>query len=251
MTSPTDPPSTNPETQAPLETWPASSVYQKIQEMMEDYENGYINEEQVIEFLQELNIKDEEHFLDKMDDYNDELRARLRKIDIANRALLGASIVNAVSKDVDLSAAMQEQQKEALKKELNETLVNIKNPGDAKEVSDGLEKAARQLESMQKGLSAEVGKKAQEHVNSMRDIAMGLRTDYLGATRTSLGTGTVLQGPLGEILGLGFDKLQVEADNDGGKYISGFIADNRKDLAMDLKTTATNVKNRPQLSPPD
>ncbi len=231
----------------PFETWSTHTVYQKIQEVVEDYENGRISEEEVLQFLQELNLKDEEHFLDKLDEYNEDLRLRLQKIDIANRALKIAGIVAVVNSNLEKMPGIDEKNKVNINKTLNEQLVSIKDLGDAKQVSDGISKVISRLEAKQRDLSAQGSAQLQQNLNDMRDIAMGLKADYLGATRVGLGTGTVLGGPLGEILGLGFDKMQVEADNDGVKYISGFISTNRHELASTLKSTATAVKNSPRL----
>lgn len=251
MTKPTDPPPTTPEGQVPLEKWPASSVYQKIQEALEDFENGHITEEHLAQFLQELHIKDEEHFLDKMDEYNEDLRLRLQKIDIANRALQVAGIVAVATVDLEKAPGIDAQKKLALNKSLNESLLSIKDLGNAKQVAEGLDKTINRLESKQRELGLEGSGKLQQQISNMRDIAMGLKVDYLGSTRTSLGTGVVLSGPLGEIAGLGFDKLNVEADNDGTKYISGFIATAKQELSSELRATATHVKNRPHLAPSD
>lgn len=253
MKKPTDPPATDidRDTRSPLETLPASSVYQKLQELLEDYENGHIQEEELGHFLQELHVQDEEHFLDQMDEYNAELRLRLQKIDIARRALEASGIVDEASLTLDESPEFDAEQKKAFKQSVNEQLLNVKDLGDAKQVTEGLDNAISKLEVKQRTLTGASAEKMQNHVNSMRDIAMGLKVDYLGSTRTSLGTGTVLQGPLGEIMGLGFDKLQVEADNDGAKYISGYISTQRNELSSELRATAKNVNNRPKLSPLD
>lgn len=234
----------------PFETWSARTVYQKILEVVEDYENGLISEEEVLQFLQELNLKDEEHFLDKIDEYNEELRFRLQKIDIANRALKVAGIVAAINSELEKTPGIDAQNKIAINKTLNEQLVSIKDLGDAKQVSEGISRVISRLEAKQRDMALQGSSKIQQNLSDMRDIAMGLKADYLGATRLGLGTGIVLGGPLGEILSLGFDKMQVEADNDGTKYISGFISVHRHELASALKSTANAVKNSPRLDHP-
>lgn len=251
MTQPTAPPFVGSDDQRPIETWPSNTVFQKIQEALEDYENGRITEEELVIFLEEIHKKDEEHFLDKMDEYNEDLRHRLEKISLAKLALDVAGIIAVVTSTLAKTPGMDENQKNALNKTLNEQLLGIKDLGDAKQVAEGIDKTAQKLHAKLREVSGSGAEKLQHHINSMKDIAMGIKADYLGSTRTSLGTGTVLQGPLGEILGLGFDKLQVEADNDGAKYISGFISTQRNELSTELRATANHVKNRPQLLPPD
>ncbi len=227
-----------------VQKWPASSVHKKIQEVLQDFENGDITEEYLAQFLEELRLKDEDHVLDKIDEYNEDLRLRLQKIEIAKRALEASGIFSEVKDSLDHSPSVDESKKNALNKSLNDKLVGIKDLGNAKQVSDGIASAINTLQSEEKLGTG----KFQEHINSLKDIAMGLKVDHLGSTRTSLGTGVVLQGPLGEVLGLGFTKLQVEADNDGAKYITGYISTQRNELATELRATANYVKNRPQLN---
>lgn len=238
-----------PDNITPLEQWSAHTVYQKIQEALEDYEYGRISEEELSQFLLELNKKDEEHFLDKIDRYNEELRVRLHKINIAKKALEASSIVAIVTTQMDKIPEIEKTKKLAITQTLNQTITSIKDPSNPEQVHTGLEKIVKQLESTQKQLKSDSGNKMQNQINALKEITMGLRADYLGSTRTSLGTGTVLQGPLGEILNLGFDKLQVEADNDGTKYIAGFITTARHELADTLKATANYAKNSPHPSP--
>lgn len=240
-----------PDNVTPLEQWNAHTVHQKILETLEDYEYGRINEEELAEFLLELNKRDEDHFLEKMDRYNEELRERLHKIDIAKRALEASSVVAVVTTKLDEMPDLEKSKQMALAKTMNETITNIKDPSNPEQVNTGLEKIIKQLESQQKTMKSDSAGKIQDQINALKEITMGLRADYMGSTRTSLGTGVVLQGPLGEILNLGFDKLQVEADNDGTKYIAGFITSARHELADTLKSTANYVKNSPQLNPND
>lgn len=240
-----------PDNITPLDQWNAHTVHQKIQEALEDYEYGRISEEALAEFLLELNKRDEDHFIDKIDRYNEELRERLHKINIAKRALEASSIVAVVTTQMDQIPELEKNKKLALTQSLNESITSIKDPSNPEQVHTGVEKIIKQLESNQKNLKSDGSSKVQNQINALKEITMGLRVDYLGSTRTSLGTGTVMQGPLGEILGLGFDKLQVEADNDGTKYIAGFITNARHELADTLKSTANYVKNSPHLHPND
>ncbi len=240
-----------PDNVTPLDQWNAHTVHQKIQEALEDYEYGRINEEELAEFLLELNKRDEDHFLEKIDRYNEELRERLHKIDIAKRALEASNVVAIVTTKMDQIPELEKTKKLALTQSLNESITSIKDPSNPEQVHTGVEKIIKQLETTQKQLKSNSGNTVQNQINALKEITMGLKADYLGSTRVSLGTGTVLQGPLGEILGLGFDKLQVEADNDGTKYIAGFITNARHELADTLKATANYAKNSPHPNPQD
>ncbi len=249
--SESNPPLKGPDNITPLDQWNAHTVHQKILEALEDYEYGRISEEELTEFLLELNKKDEDHFIDKIDSYNEELRERLKKIDIAKKALEASGIVAVATSQIDQIPELEKNKKLALNQSLNNTVTTIKDPSNPQQVQTGIEKAVIILESGQKQLGKDAANKFQNHINALKEITMGLKTDYLASTRLSIGTGTVLQGPLGELMGLGFTKLKVDANSDGTKYISGFITNARHELASAIKATADYAKNSPHPTPKD
>lgn len=221
-----------------IELLNSDSVYRKLNEYIQDFQNGNMTEVQLAEALAELNLQDEEHFLNDLDEYDKTLRKRLQQIEIAKRALEAANIIVDFADELEIGPGVDKTHAEQIAREVKQKISNIKDYGDAAEVSDALNNTNDYLDTIKDSLNDE-GRKALEQIqDDIKQITMGLKVDHLGTTRLGLGTGIVLQGPLGEVLNLGFDKLQVDADNDTAKPISGYITNQRSKLAGAIRSAA-------------
>jgi hypothetical protein len=195
--------------------------------------------------------KDRDHLFEKMVERMPELGKKVEHIEVASIALVASNSMVLLEQELARNPPAQTPQcKPGFAKKISEELLLIKDLGDAREVNQALFEMMKKLDkaanSLPKGPARtnleKCSKGVEKCANDLKDIIMGVKVDHTGTTRLSHANSQVLGGPLGTVMGLGFNKLQAESSNNqAGQYITGFITKCRNELGLDLKHAAESV----------